>query len=67
MSGQVDSTKRLTCNCAERTGELVVFTCPVCMEECLKHLRGLTKKAKLIKVDVPGSVSGLELELESYG
>ena len=56
-----------TCDCAERTGELVVFTCPVCMAAALKHLRGLTKKGKLIRVDSKGSVSGLELELESYG
>ena len=58
--------KRGTCNCAERTGELVVFTCPLCMSAALVHLRGLTKKAKLIKVDIPGSVSGLELELELH-
>jgi len=37
------------------------------MTIALEHLRGLTKKAKLVKVDIPGSVSGLELELESYG
>ena len=56
-----------TCDCAERTGELVVFTCPLCMNRALRHLRGLTKKAKLIKVDSKGSVSGLELELETHG
>ncbi len=60
----MDSSKRGTCNCAERTGELIVFTCPVCMGLALKALRVLTKKGKLIKVDSKGSVSGLELELE---
>ena len=56
-----------TCDCAERTAELVVFTCPICMSRALAALRVLTKSAKLVKVDIPGSVSGLELELESYG
>ena len=56
--------KRGTCNCAERTGELVVFTCPLCMSAALVHLKGLTNKAKLVRVDIPGSVSGLELELD---
>ena len=60
----MDSAKRSTCDCAERTGELIVFTCPLCMEAALVHLRGLTKVAKLIKVDKEGSVSGLELELD---
>ena len=32
----------------------------------LKALRVLTKRAKLVRVDVPGSVSGLELELETH-
>ncbi len=68
MSGQEPLIgDRSTCSCAERTGELVVFTCPVCMSAALVHLRGLTKKGKLIKVDSKGSVRGLELELESYG
>ena len=62
----MSDSRRSTCNCAERTGELVVFTCPLCMAAALKHLRGLTKKAKLIKVDTPSSVSGLELELEDH-
>ena len=50
------------CDCAERTGELIVFTCPVCCGEAL--LRGpLTERVKLLKLDRPGSVSGtLELE-----
>ncbi len=61
------STKRSTCGCAERTGELVVFTCPVCMGEALNHLRELTNLGKLVRVDKEGSVSGLELELGTYG
>ncbi len=60
------SSKRSACNCAERTGELIVFTCPLCMSAALVHLRGLTKVAKLIKVDSTSSVSGLELELEGH-
>ena len=63
----MDSKKRTTCNCAERTGELIVFTCPLCMSRALVALRALTKRAKLVRVDVPGSVSGLELELETHG
>ncbi len=60
------SSKRSSCNCAERTGELVVFTCPVCMLLAKGALlRLLTKRGKLVKLDVPGSVSGLELELDS--
>ena len=62
----MDPLKGVTCDCAERTGELIVFTCPVCMGLALKALRVLTKKAKLIKVDSTGSVSGLELELEAH-
>ena len=61
----MESPKRRSCNCAERTGELIVFTCPLCMQAALLHLRALTKKAKLVKVDIPGSVSGLELELDA--
>ncbi len=45
------------CDCAERTGELVVFTCPVCMSEALGHLRGLTTKGLLVRLDKEGSVS----------
>ncbi len=55
-----------TCDCAERTGELVVFTCPVCMVRALGHLRGLTTKGLLVKVDKSGSVSGMVEVEESY-
>ncbi len=52
-----------TCGCAERTGELVVFTCPVCMGPALKALRALTKRGISVRLDKSGSVSGtLELE-----
>ncbi len=51
------------CDCAERTGELVVFTCPVCMGSALKALRALTKQGVIVRLDKEGSVSGtLELE-----
>jgi len=62
----VEFVKSITCNCAERTGELIVFTCPLCMSAALVHLEALTSRGKLIKVDVPSSVSGLELELEDH-
>ncbi len=56
-----------TCSCAERTGELVVFTCPVCMGFALKALRALTKRGIIVRLDKEGSVSGkVEVE-ESYG
>ncbi len=52
-----------TCSCAERTGELVVFTCPVCMGAALKALKWLTNDGLLVRLDKSGSVSGtLELE-----
>ncbi len=51
------------CDCAERTGELVVFTCPVCMGVALKALRALTTQGISVRLDKSGSVSGtLELE-----
>ncbi len=45
------------CDCAERTGELIVFTCPVCMGVALKALRALTKRGIEIRLDKSGSVS----------
>jgi len=56
-----------SCSCAERTGELVVFTCPVCCVSALAHLKGLTTKGIEVRIDKEGSVSGLELELGTYG
>jgi len=47
------------CDCAERTGELVVFTCPRCMSAALVALRALTKRGLLVRVDKEGSVSAL--------
>ncbi len=56
-----------TCSCAERTGELVVFTCPLCMGPALRAIRALTKKGIVVRLDRSGSVSGkVEVE-ESYG
>ncbi len=58
-----------TCSCAERTGELVVFTCPICCDKALLALSGLTKKGTLIRLDrgdsVSASVEGEELRLGS--
>jgi len=45
------------CDCAERTGELVVFTCPVCCTAAVKALKGLTTKGVEIRLDKEGSVS----------
>ncbi len=55
------------CDCAERTGELVVFTCPVCMGVALKALRALTTRGISVRLDEEGSVSAsVEVE-ESHG
>ena len=55
-----------SCSCAERTGELVVFTCPVCCTEALLGaVRALTRKGIVVKFDREGSVSGLELERDA--
>ena len=48
------------CSCRERTGELVVFTCPICCEMALLHLEGLTDDGVAISIDKVGSVSALE-------
>jgi len=51
------------CDCAERTGELVVFTCPLCMAPALRAIRALTKKGIIVRLDRSGSVSG-QVEVE---
>ncbi len=55
------------CDCAERTGELVVFTCPVCCGKVLVAIKELTSQGILLKVDKSGSVSALVEGEESYG
>ncbi len=55
------------CACAECTGELVVFTCPVCCTEALDQLKGLTTKGTAIILDKSGSVSALVEGEELYG
>ena len=56
-----------TCECAERTGELVVFTCPLCLGPVNAALQALTSRGVLIRLDKSGSVSGqVEVE-EPYG
>ncbi len=47
------------CDCAERTGELVVFTCPVCMQSALGHIRALTTQGIEVRLDKSSSVSGV--------
>jgi len=55
---QVSSDRSaVTCSCAERTGELVIFTCPVCCSRALEQLRGLTTRGIEIRLDEEGSVS----------
>jgi len=47
-----------TCSCVERTGELVVFTCPNCYGLAkARLLEGLTTKGLLVRLDKSGSVS----------
>ena len=53
------------CDCAERTGELIVFTCPVCMEVVKTALEALTKRGILINLDESGSVSA-SVEVEEF-
>ena len=57
-----------TCDCAERTGELVVFTCPSCMGAAKEQiLKLLTYEGVLVRLDRSGSVSGkVEVE-EAHG
>ncbi len=55
------------CDCAERTGELVVFTCPVCMEVVSVALEALTARGILVTLDESGSVSASVEGEESYG
>ncbi len=45
------------CECAKRTGKLVVFTCPVCCEKALSALEALTDDGISIRLDRSGSVS----------
>ncbi len=45
------------CDCAERTGELVVFTCPLCLGPVAEALRVLTARGILVSLDESGSVS----------
>jgi len=55
------------CDCAERTGELVVFTCPVCVGRVRREIRYLTNRGILVRLDESGSVSAsVEVE-ESHG
>ncbi len=66
--GRTPSLGDRQCDCAERTGELVVMTCPVCCTEALRAMRVLTSRGRAIILDTKGSVSGLlELEQDLYG
>jgi len=56
-----------TCSCAERTGELVVFTCPVCIGKVLPVMGSLTKQGVLVRLDKSGSVSALVEGEELHG
>ena len=57
-----------TCSCAERTGELVVFTCPLCMNRAFTAMvKYLTTQGIIVRLDKSGSVSGLVEVEEPYG
>ncbi len=55
------------CDCAERTGELVVFTCPVCCNAALAAIELLTERLTVVRLDRSGSVSGTVEVEENYG
>ncbi len=55
------------CDCAERTGELVVFTCPKCLGPVAMALRALCDQGVLVRLDKSGSVSGLVEVEDSHG
>jgi len=56
-----------TCSCAERTGELVVFTCPVCLSSVRAALVALTTRGILVNLDESGSVSAsVEVEEDIF-
>jgi len=63
----VTSVADRQCDCAERTGELVVFTCPVCCSRVLEAIKELTSQGILLKVDKVGSVSALVEGEDKYG
>ena len=59
---------RASCNCAERTGELVAFTCSVCCSKALVAMKALIPYGLLVRLDEEGSVSGMEVEVgEPHG
>ncbi len=49
------------CDCAERSVDRFVFTCPVCVSKVVESssFRFLTEAVKSVKVDSRGSVSAL--------
>ena len=54
----MESSKRSTCDCAERTGTLIVFTCPVCMGAAKDQIiKLLTNEGIIVRLDKEGSVS----------
>ncbi len=66
--GRTPSLGDRQCDCAERTGELVVFTCPVCMGWAKEQiLRLLTEEGIIVTLDESGSVSGTVEVEESRG
>jgi len=57
------------CDCAERSVDRFVFTCPVCVSKVIESssFRFLTEAVKAVRLDIPGSVSGLDEDEECYG
>ena len=48
-----------TCDCAERSVDRFVFTCPVCVSKVIEtsSFRFLTEAVKAVRLDREGSVS----------
>ena len=57
------------CDCAERSVDRFVFTCPVCVRKVIEtsSFRFLTEAVKSLRLDRHGSVSGLDEDEEVYG
>ncbi len=49
------------CDCAERSVDRFVFTCPVCVSKVIESssFRFLTEAVQAVRLDKSGSVSGL--------
>ncbi len=57
------------CDCAERSVDRFVFTCPICVSKVIESssFRFLTEAVKAVRLDSTGSVSASVEGEESYG